>query len=52
MTLTQISGQIQTRTVQMSNKTGKAIKVLVNPNFLITIPVPNNENRKEIELVV
>jgi hypothetical protein len=45
-------GEIQTSAVHMSIRTGKAIRVAVKPNFLITIPVPNNENKKEIVFVV
>jgi hypothetical protein len=36
----------------MSMRTGKAIRVAVKPNFFITIPVPNKENKKEIVFVV
>jgi hypothetical protein len=45
-------GEIQTSAVHMSIRTGKAIRVAVKPNFFITIPVPNNENKKEIVFVV
>ncbi len=45
-------GATQTSSVQTSISTGKAISVLVSPNRLITMPVPNSENRKEIVLVV
>lgn len=49
---TQILGAIQTSRVQMSISAGKAMRVAVKPKRLITMPVPNRENRKEIELVV
>ena len=45
-------GATHTRAVQMSINTGNAIRVAVKPNFFITIPVPNNENKKEIVFVV
>ena len=50
--LTQMFGAIHTRAVQINIKTGNAINVAVRPKFLITIPVPNNENKKEIVFVV
>ena len=49
--LTHILGATHTKTVHPNSKTGKAIKVAVRPNFLITKPVPKSENRKDIELV-
>lgn len=52
LSLTQMFGATHTRAVQMSINTGNAIRVAVKPNFFITIPVPNNENKKEIVFVV
>ena len=50
--LTQIFGDTHTRAVQTNIKTGNAINVAVSPKCLITVPVPNNENKKEIVFVV
>jgi len=49
---TQILGAVQTKAVQIRRRTGKAINVQVNPNRLITNPVPNNEKMKDILFVV
>ena len=49
---TQIFGAVQTKAVQIRRRTGKAINVQVNPNRLITNPVPNNEKMKDILFVV
>jgi antitoxin component of MazEF toxin-antitoxin module len=43
---------IHTNTVQININTGNDINVTVSPNRLIIIPVPNRENKKEIEFVV
>ena len=45
-------GMSQTKSVQMSISVGKAISVVVRPKREMTMPVPNSENRNEIELVV
>lgn len=45
-------GASHTSSVQMSMRLGKAMSVAVSPKRLITMPVPNRENRNEIEFVV
>jgi hypothetical protein len=45
-------GISQTRSVQISMSAGKATSVAVSPKRLMTMPVPNSENRNEIEFVV
>ena len=45
-------GMVQTSTVQTSMRAGKAMSVEVRPKRLITMPVPNSENRNEMEFVV
>jgi len=50
--LTQMLGMVQTSTVQTSIKAGKAMSVEVRPKRLITMPVPNSENKNEMEFVV
>jgi hypothetical protein len=52
MILTHIVGLAYTMTAQINNNAGKEINVACNPYCLITNPVPNNENKKEIKLVV
>ena len=49
--LTHKSGDNQTKTVQPSISIGNDINVQVRPSLLMTIPVPSNENIKEIVLV-
>lgn len=45
-------GKTHTRSAQSRRRTGYEIIVYVSPNRLITIPVPNKENTKEIVLVI
>lgn len=45
-------GDTHTSAVHTNMRAGNAIKVAVSPNFLITIPVPNKENKNEIVFVV
>ena len=49
--LTQRVGETHTNTVHSRSNAGKEIKVLVSPKCRMTIPVPNNENKNEIEFV-
>jgi hypothetical protein len=52
LSLTQILGDTHTSAVQTNIRAGNAIKVAVSPNFFITMPVPNKENKNDIVFVV